>query len=280
MLRRCADPGGVARATRTSRRSFTPATNRSGQLCSDLDLTVVQHAGAGSPAMPMDQPASNAVLITEMALWAQRTFGHLFWPACSSVIPSLRFVPTEQGTMWLQDAAGDARCDGADDEVRGRQPHLRDVRRLIGRRAHAGASEYAKRNCLPRSRTRARTTRRRSISWVPTTSCGGATTRTRRASPRTRSWRSGGRCTAGPRTSCRKILGGPRPGCTGSTLTRWPRSRRRSVRRRRGARAARGHGLRRAGRVRLPTVRGWSGAQASRAGAGADLTGITVSRSR
>ncbi|HEX5267452.1 MAG TPA: amidohydrolase family protein, partial [Acidimicrobiales bacterium] len=34
-------------------------------LCTELDLTVVQHAGAGSPEMPMDQPASNAVLITE-----------------------------------------------------------------------------------------------------------------------------------------------------------------------------------------------------------------------
>ena len=43
------------------------------ELCADLDLTVVQHAGAGSPEMPMDQPASNAVLITEMALWANRT---------------------------------------------------------------------------------------------------------------------------------------------------------------------------------------------------------------
>jgi len=72
------------------------------QLCSDLDLTIVQHGGAGSPSMPMDQPASNAVLITEIALWAQRTLGHLILAGVFERHPSLRFVPTELGTMWLQ----------------------------------------------------------------------------------------------------------------------------------------------------------------------------------
>lgn len=72
------------------------------QLCADLDLTVVQHAGAGSPMMPMDQPASNAVLITEMAMWAQRTLGHLILAGVFERHPTLRFVPTEQGTLWVQ----------------------------------------------------------------------------------------------------------------------------------------------------------------------------------
>jgi predicted TIM-barrel fold metal-dependent hydrolase len=52
--------------------------------------------------MPMDQPASNAVLITEMALWAQRTLGHLILAGVFERHPTLRFVPTEQGTLWVQ----------------------------------------------------------------------------------------------------------------------------------------------------------------------------------
>ena len=71
-------------------------------LCEELDLTVVQHAGAGSPEMPMDQPASNAVLVTEMALWANRTLGHLILAGVFERYPALRFVPTEQGTLWVQ----------------------------------------------------------------------------------------------------------------------------------------------------------------------------------
>lgn len=49
----------------------------------------------------MDQPASNAVLITEMALWAQRTLGHLILAGVFERYPTLRFVPTEQGTLWV-----------------------------------------------------------------------------------------------------------------------------------------------------------------------------------
>ena len=75
-------------------------------LCADLDLTVVQHAGAGSPEMPMDQPASNAVLITEMAMWAQRTLGHLILAGVFERYPTLRFVPTEQGTYWVPGQIG------------------------------------------------------------------------------------------------------------------------------------------------------------------------------
>jgi predicted TIM-barrel fold metal-dependent hydrolase len=71
-------------------------------LCQDLDLTVVQHSGAGSPIMPMDQPASNAVLITEMASWAQRTLGHLILAGVFERFPRLRFAPTEQGTLWVR----------------------------------------------------------------------------------------------------------------------------------------------------------------------------------
>src|SRR5438270_3945751 len=71
-------------------------------LCQDLDLTIVQHSGAGSPIMPMDQPASNPVLITEMASWAQRTLPHLILAGVFERYPNLRFVPTEQGTYWVR----------------------------------------------------------------------------------------------------------------------------------------------------------------------------------
>ncbi|HLI54924.1 MAG TPA: amidohydrolase family protein [Acidimicrobiales bacterium] len=71
-------------------------------LCQDLDLSVVHHSGPGSPLMPMDQPASNPVLITEMATWAQRTLGHLILAGVFERYPRLRFVPTEQGTMWVR----------------------------------------------------------------------------------------------------------------------------------------------------------------------------------
>jgi predicted TIM-barrel fold metal-dependent hydrolase len=71
-------------------------------LCAELGLPVVHHGGTGSPEMPMDQPASNAVLITEMVLWTQRTLGHLILAGVFERHPDLRFVPTEQGTLWLQ----------------------------------------------------------------------------------------------------------------------------------------------------------------------------------
>lgn len=71
-------------------------------LCAELGLPVVHHGGTGSPEMPMDQPASNAVLITEMVLWTQRTLGHLILAGVFERHPDLRFVPTELGTGWVQ----------------------------------------------------------------------------------------------------------------------------------------------------------------------------------
>jgi predicted TIM-barrel fold metal-dependent hydrolase len=71
-------------------------------LCQDLDITVVQHSGTGSPEMPMDQPASNPVLITEMASWAQRTLPHLILAGVFERYPRLRFAPTEQGTLFVK----------------------------------------------------------------------------------------------------------------------------------------------------------------------------------
>lgn len=116
-------------------------------LCTELDLTVVQHAGAGSPEMPMDQPASNAVLVTEMALWAQRTLGHLILAGVFERHPTLRFVPTEQGTLWVppQLAMLDAMVPTMKSEA-----HNRTYGMFGGSSVDAltmTPSEYAQRNC-------------------------------------------------------------------------------------------------------------------------------------
>ena len=116
-------------------------------LCEELDLTVVQHGGPGSPAMPMDQPASNAVLITEAAMWAQRTLGHLILAGVFERHPALRFAPTEQGTLWVQQqlAMLDAMVPTMKSEARNRTYGMfggSSVDELT-----LTPSEYAQRNC-------------------------------------------------------------------------------------------------------------------------------------
>jgi len=53
----------------------------------------------------MDQPASNAVLISEMSIWAQRTLGHLILAGVFERYPTLKFVPTELQTAWALNQA-------------------------------------------------------------------------------------------------------------------------------------------------------------------------------
>lgn len=71
-------------------------------VAEELAMPIVHHGGTGSPEMPMDQPASNAVLITEMATWTQRTLGHLILAGVFERYPNLKFVPTELGSHWMQ----------------------------------------------------------------------------------------------------------------------------------------------------------------------------------
>ena len=84
-------------ATRTWPHFSTPAMNRGGRCA--LNWTS-RSCGTRVPAAPRCQwtRASNAVLITEMAIWAQRTLGHLILAGMFERYPTLRFVPTEQGT--------------------------------------------------------------------------------------------------------------------------------------------------------------------------------------
>jgi predicted TIM-barrel fold metal-dependent hydrolase len=116
-------------------------------LCHELDLTVVQHSGAGSPIMPMDQPASNPVLITEMASWAQRTVPHLILAGVFERYPNLCFVPTEQGTLWVRMQASmlDAMVPSLKSEAQNRTYGIfggSSVDELT-----MAPSDYIKRNC-------------------------------------------------------------------------------------------------------------------------------------
>lgn len=74
-------------------------------LCEELGMPLAHHVGTGNPEMPMDQPASRAVLITEMGEWPKRTLIHLILAGVFERHPALRFVPTELGTDWVLDTA-------------------------------------------------------------------------------------------------------------------------------------------------------------------------------
>jgi predicted TIM-barrel fold metal-dependent hydrolase len=75
------------------------------QACAELNLPMAHHVGTGNPQMPMDQPASRAVLISEMGEWPRRTLTHLILAGVFERYPDIRFVPTELGTDWVLDTA-------------------------------------------------------------------------------------------------------------------------------------------------------------------------------
>jgi predicted TIM-barrel fold metal-dependent hydrolase len=75
------------------------------QACEELNLPMAHHVGTGNPQMPMDQPASRAVLISEMGEWPRRTLTHLILAGVFERYPQIRFVPTELGTDWVLDTA-------------------------------------------------------------------------------------------------------------------------------------------------------------------------------
>jgi predicted TIM-barrel fold metal-dependent hydrolase len=75
------------------------------RACAELGLPMAHHVGTGNPQMPMDQPASRAVLISEMGEWPRRTLTHLILAGVFERYPDIRFVPTELGTDWVLDAA-------------------------------------------------------------------------------------------------------------------------------------------------------------------------------
>jgi predicted TIM-barrel fold metal-dependent hydrolase len=75
------------------------------RACAELHLPMAHHVGTGNPQMPMDQPASRAVLISEMGEWPRRTLTHLILAGVFERYPDIRFVPTELGTDWVLDTA-------------------------------------------------------------------------------------------------------------------------------------------------------------------------------
>src|ERR1700748_1264161 len=97
--------------------------------------------------MPMDQPASSGVLITEMAMWASRTLVHLILAGLFERHPTLRFAPTEQGTLWVPAQLGmlDAMVPTMKSEA-----HNRTYGMFGGTSVDEltlTPSEYAQRNC-------------------------------------------------------------------------------------------------------------------------------------
>ena len=239
-------------------------------LCADLDLTVVQHAGAGSPEMPMDQPASNAVLITEMAMWAQRTLGHLILAGVFERYPTLRFVPTEQGTYWVPGQIGmlDAMVPTMKSEAGNRTYGMFGGSSVDG--LTLTPSEYVKRNCFfateltPFDSGMIDFVGPEHIMW------GSDYPHEEGFAPHSKlaiRWalhdRSAGCLPKDPGRQCRSPL--PfRSRCIGAGGYQD------RAHCRRGAHPSRGHGLSRPGRLRLPTVRRGAGPQA--AGSGTTLT--------
>ncbi|BBY67930.1 hypothetical protein MPRI_01170 [Mycobacterium paraintracellulare] len=192
-------------------------------LCAELDLTVVQHAGAGSPEMPMDQPASNAVLITEMALWAQRTLGHLILAGVFERYPTLRFVPTEQGTLWVpgQLAVLDAMVPTMKSDAGNRTYGMfggSSVDELS-----LTPSEYVQRNCylatelMPYDSSMIDFMGPDHIMW-------GSDYPQRKALRPTPRWPFVGPCTTGRRTSAERSWAATPVACTDSISKRWCRS--------------------------------------------------------
>ena len=211
----------------------------------------------------MDQPASNAVLITEMAMWAQRTVGHLILAGVFERYPTLRFVPTEQGTYWVPGQIGmlDAMVPTMKSEAGNRTYGM-----FGGSSVDAltlTPSEYVKRNCY--FATELTPFESGVVDYVGPDHImwGSDYPHEEGFSPHSKlaiRWALHNRS----EDDCRKILGG-----TAGRLIPF-RSRRAGAGGdrdrsdcRRGAHSSRGHGLSRPRRFRLPTVRGRTGPQAA-----------------
>jgi predicted TIM-barrel fold metal-dependent hydrolase len=88
------------------------------------------------------------VLITEMAMWAQRTLGHLILAGVFERYPTLRFVPTEQGTYWVPGQIGmlDAMVPTMKSEAGNRTYGMFGGSSVDG--LTLTPSEYVKQNCF------------------------------------------------------------------------------------------------------------------------------------
>jgi predicted TIM-barrel fold metal-dependent hydrolase len=68
-------------------------------LLEELDMPFAMH-NTTPPDMPLDQPASNAVMMLEGVLWAQATLIDLILAGVFERYPKIKFVPTEADVTW------------------------------------------------------------------------------------------------------------------------------------------------------------------------------------
>jgi|GEM_PF-6352026 len=237
-------------------RSFTLATNRCGHSAKSWTSRWCSRWRCGP---------------TE--LWANRTLGHLILAGVFERHPSLRFVPTEQGRLWVPGQLGilDAMVPMMKSEAGNRTYGMfggSSVDELT-----LTPSQYAQRNCCLASELTPFDSDMIDL-WARSTSCGVAITPMRKASRHTPSSRSAGIC-----TTSLKIPAENTGRQRGSALSIRPRRAdggrcQGRPHRHRGAHPARGHRLSRAGSVRVPPVRGRAGTQAADSGSRLGPIGI------
>ena len=83
---------------------FSPVYEPLWAACQELDLTIAHHSGAtGLPRYP-NYPAATGVFVIETSFYTNRALWHLILAGVFERYPRLRFVMTEQGCEWVQDA--------------------------------------------------------------------------------------------------------------------------------------------------------------------------------
>ncbi|MBW2272361.1 MAG: amidohydrolase [Deltaproteobacteria bacterium] len=93
--------GGVLLPTSTGEHPFYhhPRYEPLWALCEELDMPLQAHSG-WSPDYG-DVPSATAMYISEVAIWAQRSFAALVWSGAFERHPGLKLILTEAGTVWI-----------------------------------------------------------------------------------------------------------------------------------------------------------------------------------
>jgi len=79
---------------------YDPVYDRIWEVTQDLDLTITQHAGTGTPNYG-DVPAAPIMFLMEAAYFSHRHLAHLILSGVFERFPKLRYVMTEQDVSWV-----------------------------------------------------------------------------------------------------------------------------------------------------------------------------------
>lgn len=79
---------------------FDPIYDRIWEVIQDLDLTITQHSGAGTPNYGKT-PSARLLFLKEAAYFSQRHLGHMILSGVFERFPKLRYVMTEQDASWV-----------------------------------------------------------------------------------------------------------------------------------------------------------------------------------